>query len=113
MQRMAIYDKILLLKGKELEVRAECSCIGTCNINHLKHRWSQSRSEGFVKHLSHLNQYTTENVELKKSKNQIQSFKCNECNAEFKSMNSLKTHIRTIHKSECLKSILKKIKGIL
>ena len=78
-QRIVIYDKILKIQKQEMEKRAICKCKGPCKIDHLKYRWSQSKSDNLLKQVSKVNKNKATKVQFKINKSEVLHFNCDEC----------------------------------
>ena len=107
-QRRIIFDKLLLLRDRELKIRAKCMCKGICKIQHFKYRWSKSDSDKYSKQVTKLSENSTTKVQFRIHSSENLKFKCDQCELNYKSLELLKNHKQDIHKDKSLKSILKK-----
>ena len=100
LQKMKIYEKILMLKQKELQEKEKCSCKGICNIDHKIYRWVKPMSNTLVDRINKTEQ-TIETVISNEPNYSSTEFPCQQCEHTFTEETNYQNPMETIHKQQC------------
>ena len=90
--RFQISSKLFRMQELEHKKKQSCRCKGVCIINHSKHNWTKSSSNGIVCRMMSLNIGVTDGVKM-------DMHECVMCEHKFHKVDEFVMHIQNNHKA--------------